>query len=336
MAINKNAYLRYQILDICFRNTGRKYTIDDLLEEINNRLFENNPGNSGIQRRQLFDDIKYMESEDGFSIPLDKIKDGKKKIYRYSDKEFSIRNEPLSAAEAVHMQSAMQIFSRFSGSPQFEWMDEILPRLEAKFGAIEDSSRIISYESNIDYIGAEYIKVIFNAIHNKRVLKITYHGFRQEKAAELIFHPYHLKQYNNRWFAFGLNAENGIDTWNLALDRISLIEEKSDSYISSERDWEDYFYDIVGVSRPFEAEAEEVKLLFTAEAKPYILTKPLHASQKTKEVGEQLEIRINVIPNFELQKLILSFGKQVTVISPDHLKSKIISILEKAIVSYKL
>lgn len=334
MAINKNAYLRYQILDNCFRNPGRTYTIDDLLEEINNRLFERDPNNNGIQRRQLFEDIKYMESEDGFSIPLDKIKDGRKKIYRYSEKGFSIRNEPINEAEALQMQSAVQILSRFSGAPQFEWMDEMLPRLESKFGAIPESERIISYESNIDYVGTEYIKVIFNAIHNQRVLNVFYHPFTQQKAINFIFHPYHVKQYNNRWFVFGRNEENGIETWNLALDRVNKIKETDRKYNPTKIDWEDYFSDIVGVSRPFDAVAEEVKLLFTVEAKPYILTKPIHQSQKVREINDQLEVRIKVIPNFELQKLILSFGWQVTVITPESLRDKIASILKQAVGNY--
>lgn len=59
------------------------------------------------------------------------------------------------------------------------------------------------------------------------------------------------------------------------------------------------------------------------QGQPYIMTKPLHPSQKTKEMESNLEVRINVIPNFELEKLILSFGEQVKVIYPETLKTKI-------------
>jgi hypothetical protein len=38
MSINKNALFRYQILVRCFRNSGRAYTIDDLLELVNDKL----------------------------------------------------------------------------------------------------------------------------------------------------------------------------------------------------------------------------------------------------------------------------------------------------------
>ena len=33
MATNKNALIRYKILDTCFRNPGKKYFIEDLIEK---------------------------------------------------------------------------------------------------------------------------------------------------------------------------------------------------------------------------------------------------------------------------------------------------------------
>jgi hypothetical protein len=38
MSITKNALLRYQTLDRCFKNSGRSYLIEDLLDEINQAL----------------------------------------------------------------------------------------------------------------------------------------------------------------------------------------------------------------------------------------------------------------------------------------------------------
>jgi hypothetical protein len=57
-------------------------------------------------------------------------------------------------------------------------------------------------------------------------------------------HPYHLKQYNNRWFLFGRNEEKNSSTWNLAIDRIMDITESSEKYIpNTEIDWFEYFDD---------------------------------------------------------------------------------------------
>lgn len=316
MAINKNAYIRYQVLDRCFRNTGRNYTIENLLDEVNAVLVDLDPTNSGIKKRQLYDDIRYMESDAGFSIDLVKERSGKTKFYRYADPKFSIRNEPLNPVEAEYIKSAVSVLSRLSGAPQFNWVNELIPMLESKFGAQANKEQAISFDNNEDYEGAKYIQPLFNAIINKRVLKIVYKGFKQTSETEFIFHPYYLKQYNNRWFVFGLFEEKNIPTWNLALDRILAIEEIHINQVECTIDWDDYFYDIIGVSRPFDSQPEEVTLLFNEEAKPYIMTKPLHPTQKTMNTENGLEVRIKVIPNFELLKTILSHGNQVTILHP--------------------
>lgn len=330
MSVNKNALIRYQVLDRCFRNTGRMYFWEDLLEECNKALMDFDPNSEGIQRRQLFDDIRFMESDAGWSIPLGRIRHGRKVFYRYEDLSFSISNQPLNDSEAEQIKSALQIFSRFSGTPQFEWVNEMIPMLESKFGLIERKSEIISFESNIDLKGLHFLTPLFNAIVNERVLLVKYKDFKSSEPYEITFHPYYLKQYNNRWFAFGFNSDNQVPNWNLALDRIESLSETAQKYKQSETDWEDYFFDLVGVTRPENANLQEVVLKFSPEVAPYIITKPIHPSQKHKNDPTGLEVKIKVIPNFELERLILSFGEQVKVISPQDFKERISQRLKSA------
>ena len=334
MAINKNALIRYQVLDRCFRNTGRMYFWEDLLEECNRAIMEFDPHSAGIQRRQLFDDIRFMESEQGWSIPLVRFRYGRKVFYRYEDLSFSINNQPLNDLEAEQIRSALQIFSRFSGTPQFEWVNEMIPMLESKFGLIERQNEIISFESNLDLKGLHFLTPLFNAIINERVLLVKYKDFKSSEPYEIIFHPYYLKQFNSRWFAFGLNADNQIQNWNLALDRIESILESNIKYRKSEMDWEEYFYDMVGVTRPEGIELQEIVLKFSPEVAPYIITKPIHPSQKHKNDPTGLEVRISVIQNFELERLILSFGEQVKVISPEDFRDRMFRRINSAVNLY--
>ena len=76
MATNKNALIRYKVLDKCFRNPGKRYYINDLIEECEIVLLDIDPGSNGISRRQIFEDIAFMESKEGWSIELDKLRDG--------------------------------------------------------------------------------------------------------------------------------------------------------------------------------------------------------------------------------------------------------------------
>lgn len=336
MAINKNALIRYQTLDKCFRNPGKRYFIEDLLEACNEALFEYDSSVNGIQRRQLFEDLKFMESDQGWSIPLDKIRDGKKMFYRYSDMNFSINNQPLNESEANQIKSALMILSRFRGMPQFDWVQEISAKISSGLELEEGLGEIISFDSNEYLKGIDLLGNLFNAIHYKRALKIKYKPFKGKIDYEYEIHPYYLKQFNNRWFLFGLNKEiNKIS--NLALDRIVDLKEIKNKFIENKHiDFKEYFEDIIGVTKPDNGSISKIELFFTNDEAPYIITKPIHGSQKKVKHDEKgLVISIEVIPNYELEKLILSFGENIKVVSPKALSDKMKVRLSKSIELYK-
>ena len=75
MPTNKNASIRYQALDKCFRDKYHRYYMEDLIDKCEEALFYYN-GVGGVSRRQIFEDIKYMESEAGWSADILRKKDG--------------------------------------------------------------------------------------------------------------------------------------------------------------------------------------------------------------------------------------------------------------------
>jgi len=337
MPINKHAFIRYQTLDRCFSNPSRHYCLEDLLEECRRVLYEHTGSQQGVRRRQFFYDIGFMESEAGWAIPLERYREGQKVYFRYSDSKFSINNQPLNAAEADQIKSALFVMSRFKGLPQFEWMDELIPVIENKLGLVGKGSNVFLFDTNVDYTGLQYITPIFHAIVNQQVLNITYHDFKCDDSYNLIFHPYILKQYNNRWFSFGLNEDKPTQIWNIALDRIVEIKNSDSTYIPNETDWEnDYFYDFVGVTKT-EDELIELKIELDPEQVPYIRTKPIHGSQKGPTLtNDGWIISILVIPNYELMKMLLSFGDSIKIIAPENFKLKMISNLKNALLKYQI
>ncbi len=316
MSINKNAYLRYQVLDKCFSNKYRMYFIEDLLEEMNKSLEEFNGIGSKVERRQLFDDIKFMESEVGFSVPLERIREGKKVYYRYRDTNFSIKNQKISNEEIETINSALMVLLRFRGIPQFEWVNEIFPKLQSVFQD-EEQTEIISFDQNEYLIGLDNLPTLYKSITNKSTLNIEYQSFKDNKPRLLTIHPYYLKQFNKRWFLFGLNDKDKL-IYNLPLDRIKCISQSSVKYLENKMlDFKEYFEDIVGVSFTPNEKPIKIKLKISNEVAPYILTKPLHGSQKrTESKKDGTIIEIEVIPNIELRQLILSYGDGIEVISP--------------------
>ena len=180
-------------------------------------------------------------------------------------------------------------------------------------------------------------KVTFKALSDNEInfyIK-NYKPFDKD-AFTLTFHPYYLKQYNNRWFALGLNEEKQIATWNLALDRILSLTECSNTYLNSTTDWEDHFYDVIGVTRRDDSLVQEVKLLFSQQQSAYISTKPLHASQKSSLNDDgTLLVRLKLILNYELESKLLSFGEGVEVLEPLELRDSVLNRIKLSNENYE-
>lgn len=337
MATNKNALIRYKVLDNCFRNPGKRYFIGDLIEECEKVLLEIDSDSNGISRRQILDDIAFMESKDGWKIELARTRDGRKVFYSYADPNFSINNMPLNEVEINQLQSAADILSQFKGMPQFEWVNELVPKLKQGMASKEAAATIIEFDNNQYLKGIEHLGPLHNAILYKKVLDISYQPYENETPFKLTIHPYFLKQYNNRWFLFGYNPEKEKYDWNLALDRILVITEIKGKYQKNNRiDWPEYFEDIIGVTKPIHAEPEKVVLHFTGRTGYYMETKPLHGSQKSKWIDyTTLEVTLQIIINYELERLILSYADSVSVIQPLSLAKAIKDRLKEALKQYK-
>lgn len=342
MPVNKHALIRYRALDKCFSNFVRRYYIEDLIQACNEALYSHtgderygDPLRPGISRRQVLVDIDFMESEAGWAALVDRIKDGRRVYYRYEDPEYTINNQPITDEEMAKLRETMLMLSRFKGMPQFEWMESLLTNLEDKFHLQGFSASVISMDGNEYAAGIEHLSPLFNAIVNKTPLLIDYKTF-DGKAFKWEIHPYHIKQYNNRWFLIGLNNDEYHNISTIALDRIVRFEQLHRPFIENNiiEDFDDYFYDIVGVSFPPDGNLEKVVLKFSTHRFPYIEAKPIHGSQRTISANDRI-IQLNIIPNRELESIILSFGDDVEVLSPNTLRDSIATKIKNSCKKYE-
>lgn len=333
MPVNKNANIRYRTLDRCFRDTRRRYFIEDLIDECNEALLSYN-FEGGVKRRQIFDDIRFMESDAGYSIELDKLRDGKKVYYRYHDPSFSINQQPLSQAEATQLQQAVMTLTRFRGLPQYEWIEEVITNLEHRFNLNGKKQSLVCFEQNPLLKGLEHLGTLIDAATAHRVLKINYHTYKNGgRDIDFIIHPYYLKQYNNRWFLFGRNDATGQTTVN-ALDRIESLEPMSDiAYIAPDIDFDHYFDTIVGVTVPDDPTVRTVVFRTTEKRYPYIESKPLHPSQRIVD-RKQYILSIDVALNFELEQKLLSFGADIEVLEPEDFREQMKKKVEETYQKY--
>ena len=155
----------------------------------------------------------------------------------------------------------------------------------------------------------------------------------------MVFHPHYLKQYNTRWFIFGLedHGEYGMSPVNKALDRIVKFSIAKVPFEENTKiDYENYFNDIVGVTHDTKhPDIEHVVLKFAKERFPYVVSKPIHHSQQIVNADEGI-LSVDVRINRELEQNIFSFGYQVEVLSPEWFRNQIIEKYKEIVKIYRL
>ena len=317
MANSTHAHLRYNILDYCFRN--KSYNFEELLRYVNERIAEYYPG-EGISTRTLREDLKlFRDKENGFAAPLpDKIR-----TLRYTDPSFSIAQRPLQKSEQYLIDSAQQLLERFENHPKYDKLAEALIKFQDDENNDVDESKILYYDQNEEYKGVKHLKPLYLAIKKKQVLRITFRSFFKTTKKEYLFHPYLLKQYNRRWFVYGLNSSEDIAEWSIPLDdrliEYSVVDDVS--FIESETDWELFFRSMVGVVRPRDAKIERVVIRFHNGRKSFFTTKPFYPDyEEFFEEEKQDQVWFETIINKELVQQLLSYGQELEVLEPESLK----------------
>ncbi|HTN45659.1 MAG TPA: WYL domain-containing protein [Flavipsychrobacter sp.] len=324
MPINKSAHYRFEIIDECLRNTMRKWSKAELLKFINRRLELHFGEGVSISLSQLRYDLESMKTE--FDAPIELYKDGRNVYYRYEDQEFSIRTIPLREEDILKLNDAVKLLQQIRGFTIADEMADIVNRLENRYKLVNTKERsVISFESSPSMQGVENLEDIYHAIIQNKVLKIDYKAFHASEARTWHIHPYLLKEYTHRWYLLGFAEEKncmGV----FALDRMKSIKVCRNPYkANTDINSNDYFSDVMGVTVLPNQSAEEIILEFSPKLSPYILTKPVHHSQRILSRSEkgELTVSLSLVINPELLNTILSYRYDVKVLQPQHLINEI-------------
>lgn len=263
-----------------------------------------------------------------------------KRGYYYTDRNYSIDRIPLDEDEIQSLVFASSVLEQFHDIGIFRYFSDAIQKINS---AVKIRKQL-NHDNNIDFIdfdvatinrGLEYMPAIVDAILKKKVLKLKYHAFEKEKPYTHHIHPYLLKEYLYRWYLFGYNEYwQGLRLY--ALDRITDIQIiYTKEYREPEKDPKEYFKNIIGVTRFKDGLPPTIKLRFSRRQANYVLTQPLHHSQKVmEETNEYVVISLEVHPSPELEIKILGWGDDVEVLGPKGLRTKMIDEAEKVLRKY--
>ncbi len=328
MPANKNALIRYKTIDNCLRNPYRLWTLEDLVDACSDALYEMEGIDKGVSVRTVQSDIQMMRSDKlGYNAPIE-VYDHK--YYRYSDRDYSITNMPLSQNDYEVLQEAVDMLRQLEDFSQFGEMSDVVSRLQDKLAIGRHNRKpIVNFDKVPDLKGLRLLNPLYNYIATKQTLRIMYQSFNATEPTEFVIFPYLLKEFRNRWFVFGSRASDML-LFNLSLDRIISIEPCNTPFKENQDfDSEHFFDDVIGVSKNIKATPRKVKFWVSKEQSKYVMTKPMHPSQKLVRTNEDgsCVFHINVVINFEMFSVFMSYGPGVRITYPryavNYMKDKI-------------
>ncbi len=336
MPTNRNALIRYKTIDRCLQNRFRKWTLENLIDHVSDALYEYEGIDKGISKRTIQTDIQIMRSDKlGYNAPIIVVD---RKYYTYEDSKYSITNIPLTNQDLSHLTEAVEFLKQFQGFSHFKALGGMVQKLEDHIYASKQKKHsVIDFDVNPNLRGLDYLDQIYQSIIKKHVLNVTYQSFGATQSSQVEFHPYLLKEYDNRWYMLGRKSKHpSIVTY--ALDRIQGIEVLPNKYYLENENFdpENYFKDVIGVT--VKEDMEKEKILFRIDEKnaQYIITKPIHRSQQKIDVSEKgTTFQLTMKINYEIERFFLGFGKEMEILAPLKLRKRIAANLKEAHKKYQ-
>lgn len=332
MPKNKSAIIRYKLINQMLIS-GKSASKNALADACTQRL--------GIQvsLRTIENDIHAMRYSEGLGYYAPIEYQYSRQGYFYSDTDYSIDRIPVDDEDLQKLRLAARLLNQYGNVKAFQDFS----------GAIDKVVRLINYrkmQSNgkrIDFIefeknppvqGMEYIDQLLPVIRNKRVIQLKHHSFWRDEIQEFIVHPYYLKEHKFRWYLVGY-CEQRDDVRIFGLERVVGIEEQPMVKFTHRLfNPEVYFEQFIGVNVP-QGKPEKIVLRFKNNTGKYMLTQPIHSSQKLiTDNGDTHDFEYRLAVNQEFTGVLLSWGENVEVLEPESLRKKIKDILFNTIQSY--
>jgi predicted DNA-binding transcriptional regulator YafY len=212
---------------------------------------------------------------------------------------------------------------------------EILTTAELFSTNFKEKNNALSFVEFENKAAIEHIpnfKIILDAIQQQLPVTFRHNSFYHLKQEEYALKPYFLKQFQNRWYAIG-ETEKGYRTF--GIDRIENITIGTKKFKAKTEEAKDKFSHVIGLNY-VDHKIEKIQLSFHISQKPYIISLPLHHSQKEINTDNEnfFAIELRIHPNFEFRQRVLKYGSLVKVVEPQWLAEEIKEELRKGFESY--
>lgn len=322
----KNALIRFRIIDRCIRNKYKPYPSKAMLREACEEALYGSSDGANICDSTIEKDMFAMKMEHDAPIRYSKRYGG----YYYTDPEFSMNDIPLTEDDIEAIKFATNTLSQFKDVGMFRQfgfaLDKIVDRINISADPNDASiAEFVQFEIPTASGGSEFLNPLLQSIRKKTAVFFDYESFQTQRKKRRKVLPLLLKEYRNRWYLISYDVvKTSIITY--ALDRMSALNTSDESIISPlDFNPEQFFRHAIGITAS-DGEPDEVVFKADNVAALYIASQPFHATQEMlKEGKNKTTFRMKVFVSEELIRSLLSYGGEVEVVEPEHLRQELLA-----------
>lgn len=324
MATNKHALIRYRVIDRCLRNVDGQWNWKTLADACANEIESIMSEKITLSERTIKGDIQNMRNDKalGYFAPIEY--DRKEKSYYYTNRQYSITESPINKSDRDQLNQMISLIRQYTGFTYLNGIENIIQKMELLvYESMGTEKQYVHLDQPTQIPGQDWLDKLYDAIKSESAITIQYAPFDRVAYAAKVS-PYLLKEYKNRWYLYAYSHDkSGMRTY--GLDRITDIRPSLSDYISNEFfDPDAYFNDLIGVTLNPNAKLITVTFEVFGGQVNYIRTQAIHHSQKEIQTNDNSSVfTINIIPNYELESTLLSYGETIAILKPASMKQKL-------------
>ncbi len=219
--------------------------------------------------------------------------------------------------------------------------------------ALSDSSASTADRVQVEDVPSarEFLPTLLEAMRDNHRVVLSYAGFNRSRTEHnILFAPWFLKRYKQRWYVIGVKGKNpatdegtqpGLRDVNgqirtYALDRVrSMIITDEKFVMPRDADPDLFFGSIIGITSS-KAEVRDVRIRADRTQAKYLRALPMHESQSEELHDEYSIFSYKLKLNYELVHEIIGLGPSVTVLEPRELRMMVIDELTRTLENYQM
>jgi hypothetical protein len=331
---NKQALTRYRLIDNLMTNKQRPApSLQEIVDYVGEKL------GTSVSVACIQKDIYAMRYDEslGYFAPIKW--DRQQRGYVYSEENYSIDKIPVSEEDLQGLELAVGILEQFKHIPAIKLFEDAITRMATAVQRNRETMtghNVLQLDRPLRYKGIEFMGDIVEAIQQKKELKLFYLPFSRKEAKKHTIHPYFVKEYKGRMYliAKDLHPTKVPKFLTFAFDRIKDIVFTHRTFIEEAVDKENYFDAAIGVTLTGDA-PERIRFRMSPEHAHYITSQPIHRSQRIiKETSKWVEVELELVINYELISMLMSYGEQICILKPKHLAETIYNKAKKMVALY--